>query len=190
MALDGHGTADTELGTASPPMTVLNALFSDAVPTKAFLEQFGISGRTAVATRRGLIPTESLTSDDELITRSGAMVHPVGVIRSAEHPTSPYAPVSVRLADAFFNEEIPQQDIIIGRQTQLQVFMHQGDEPLPNLVSFDLGICGRAFSVSKLRKPRLFVPVFAEQTYVLMQGLYILCPSLEELSQASGATIH
>lgn len=150
-------------------------------PSARFYEIYGISGCSTVLTRRGEIALKDMDYNDEMISFSSGFVKPIGVLRSSYRPHAKDAPVSYMICKGSFSDDSPQSDIFVGKKTEVKVsFPREGNKPA-RLMSPARSAIREVFPSLCSTRPQLHVPVFENRTVVQMHGIYVVCPSMEDL---------
>ena len=170
------------------PALALNPYFFGIKPGKSFFEAYGISGCSKVMTAGGLTKINSIDFADELMTRNSGFVCPVGVLQSAEPTDNADAPTSLTVNFEFFRDDLPFGDVIVGRHAEIHVPVTRMDKYRQQKATSNLTTFCRKFSSSQNKQTRLFVPVFTEQTAIQVEGIYVVCPSLDDLARSLDKT--
>lgn len=167
-----------------PATTGINPYFFGVQPNRLFFETYGISECSQVWSRRGLCRLENIRSTDELVSRTFGFARPVGILKSSYVPGSLDAPSSLMIPSGHFHENFPQGDVIVGEKTEIRVPITSGVGPRPSMSVVDMNVLGNMFASFNSNRPRLFVPVFANRTEIQVEGLCVVCPSVENLAQS------
>ena len=166
----------------------LNPYFFGVKPSKSFFEAYGISGCSKVMTDGGLTKIASIGFADELMTRNSGFACPIGVLQSTEPTGSVDAPTSLTVNSEFFRDSLPFGNVIVGRHAEIHVPITRMDKYRQKKATSDLTAFCSKFSNSHGKQTRLFVPIFAEQTAIQVEGIYVVCPGLDDLARSLDKT--
>ena len=160
---------------------------TDAVefqPSAQIFESFGICGTCEVVSREGLLPLRNLKTSDSVITRSHGFMHPVCVMMNSSDGKTDEKPRAGAILNGSLGNDLPQGDIAIGVNSTLISYQRFGNVPrLTPVVNKSSSRQGKNVLID-CPVEELCVPVFETRVEILMHGIYVLCPSLADVSNS------
>ncbi|MEO9515205.1 MAG: hypothetical protein ABJH20_01560 [Rhizobiaceae bacterium] len=151
-------------------------------PSAQIFENFGICGNCEVACREGLAQLKNLKLHDIVITRSHGLVSPVCMMMNSSDAGTEEKPRAGVVLSGSLGNNLPQGDIAIGANSTF--ISYQQSETAPRLKPVANGPSSRKGMNILIDCPveALCVPVFKKRVEILVHGIYVLCPSLTDVS--------
>ena len=151
-------------------------------PSPQIFEHFGICGDCEVTCQSGLIELKHLRLDDRVITRSNGLVSPVSMMMNSSDSRTEERPHAGVILSGSLGNDLPQGDLAIGARGTF--ISYQRSETTARLKPVANGPTSRKSLNDLIDCPveALCVPVFEMRVEILMHGIYVLCPSLSDVS--------
>ncbi|MEP1587979.1 MAG: hypothetical protein ABJR46_01695 [Tateyamaria sp.] len=154
----------------------------ESQPSTQIFENFGICGNCEVVTREGLLPLKNIWLSDALVTRSHGFVHPVCMMMNSNDAKTKEGPRAGAILSGSLGNNLPQGDIAIGVNSTLISYQRTGAAPRPKPVANGPSSREEMNILIDCPVEELCVPVFETRVEILMHGIYVLCPSMIDVS--------
>lgn len=151
-------------------------------PSAEAFERFGIDGGCQLLSRDGVLSLRDLTVQDDLISRSGGFVRPVAILSHPQTSTDGMSPRSASILANALGGGLPQGDIALGIKNPVSRFIASGGTAQPSLITLDPEDNLGTLRVQQHDDSELFILIFVEKTEVLIEGIYINCPTIADLN--------
>ncbi len=153
-------------------------------PSTQIFENFGICGNCEIACREGLLSLKNLKLSDAVITRSHGLVHPICMMMNSSDARIEEGPRAGAILSGGLGNNLPQGDIAVGINSTLISYQRSGTTPRPKPVIN--GPSSRKGTNVLIDCPveELCVPVFETRVEILVHGIYVLCPSIVDVSRS------
>ena len=137
-----------------------------------------------MACENGLSQLKDLTLHDAVITRSHGLMSPVCLMMNSTDPTSDKNPRTGVVLSGSLGNGLPSGDLAVG--TSSTFISYQRSATTPRLTPITNEPSSRKDTNVLVDCPveALCVPVFKVQVEILVLGIYVMCPSLFDVSNS------
>lgn len=151
-------------------------------PSVAAFERYGICGRCEVLCRDGTVQIKNLGPAFEVISRDRGFVRPVAVLASQTSTGSNRPPQSVCVMSRALGGGLPQDDITLGAHNIVSRYLPRVGRRPQSMISLEPEENIGTLRVTREHEERLYIPIFADVTEILVAGVYLSCPSIADLT--------
>lgn len=142
-------------------------------------DKFGICGQCEVSCDRGVIPVLELRPNDRMIARGQGLASLQFILKNDDANNRDPATF---VEEGFFGNGLPTSRFAVGRDSKITRYMHAGIGSRPFEIEMKLKERQRDQLLHDCTVEELCIPVFEERTELLMEGVYIACPSVADVA--------
>lgn len=152
----------------------------DAAPSREFFQKYSIGEGALIFGKDELISAEDVRTDHFLYTREFGFMQPSKIVKSkASYGRN--SPVAIRIHKNGIGGHLPSSSLTVGSASNLVIADSKGDRSRPKMLEKDLSDKGHLFLRDPVKSADLYTFVFPEAATVLVCGVYVVCPGIDEL---------
>ena len=152
-------------------------------PSVEAFERYGICGQCEVLCRDALVQAQNLSSEHEVISRTGRFMLPLAVLASFEAFSVGRSPNIVCVLANALGGDFPRNDIMLGACNIVRRYLPHVGSGQQSEISLEPEENVGTAKVERHHDGQLFIPIFAEPTEISIEGIYLSCPSIAELNK-------
>ena len=152
-------------------------------PSVEAFERYGICGQCEIRCRDALVQAQNLSSEHEVISRTGHLIRPLAIIASFDAFSVGRSPNIVCIMANALGGDLPRNNITLGACNVVRRYLPHVGSGQTSEISLEPAENVGTAKVERHHDGQLFIPIFAEPTEISIEGIYLSCPSIAELNK-------